>query len=546
MSCNHLEQLEPVEVFHYFAEIADIPRPSGSEQAISDYLVRFARQHNLEHYQDRLHNVIIIKEATSGYENVPPVILQGHMDMVCEKEPDCQIDMEKEGLKLRIDGDYLSAEGTTLGGDDGIAIAYALAILASSSLQHPRIEFVCTVSEETGMEGASGIDVSMLRGRRMINLDSEAEKEMMCGCAGGGRTIVTLPVCYETAAAEGQILMTVSVTGLTGGHSGTEINKGRANAVILLAETLHELMEQYGAENIRLTGFGGGNKDNAIPREASAGIAVSGTGAEQIQEACTKAAAKFREKYGKTDPGLAVTVSAAVSGNAGAVDVPGNAGAADCKKEQIRVFKAHTAEKLLKMILTLPNGVQAMSADIPDLVETSLNLGIAITEPAEHTNFENVDTDQADAGKADAGSADADRAGSGNAVTDSVVRLHYSLRSSVAESYEKLAQNVARTAESFGACTSRQGEYPAWEYRKDSELRALMMPVYEEVFGRKPEITVIHAGVECGLLADKLPGLDAVSIGPDMLDIHTTEERLSVSSAARMYRYVVRVLEQMK
>ncbi|MBR0397627.1 MAG: aminoacyl-histidine dipeptidase [Eubacterium sp.] len=493
MSNNHLEQLEPKEVFHYFAEIADIPRPSGNEKAISDYLVRFARQHHLEHYQDELNNVIIIKEATAGYETAPPVILQGHMDMVCEKEPDSPVDPECEGLDLFVEGDYLSARGTTLGGDDGIAVAYALAILASDTLKHPRIEFVCTVSEETGMEGASGIDVSMLRGRRMINLDSETENEMMCGCAGGGRVVADLPVQREKMTGDGYESLTVKVTGLTGGHSGTEINRGRANAVILLAETLAALNKKFSSQEFRVGSFAGGNKDNAIPREASAEILIAEVRKPFLEKELEEIEQAFCARYGNADPDIKLVLESRPADGV--------------------VFTAETAEKLLAMILEIPNGVQNMSSDIPDLVETSLNLGIAKT---------------------------AEEAG------NETMQLHYSLRSSVAESFEKLAQKVIRTAEAYGAVTGRSGEYPAWEFRKDSELRDVMMPVYEEMFGKKPEVTVLHAGVECGLLAEKLPGLDAVSIGPDILDIHTTEERLSVSSAERMYQYVLRVLELMK
>ena len=501
MSHNHLEHLEPKEVFHYFAEIADIPRPSGNEKAISDYLIRFARQHHLEHYQDRLNNVIIIKEATAGYEAAPPVILQGHMDMVCEKEPDSPVDPEREGLDLFVEGDYLSARGTTLGGDDGIAVAYALAILASDTLKHPRIEFVCTVSEETGMEGASGIDVSMLRGRRMINLDSETENEMMCGCAGGGRVVVNLPVQTEKLTGAGFRHMTVRVTGLTGGHSGTEINRGRANAVVLLAEVLTALYEVFAPEDIRILSFGGGNKDNAIPREAYAEFLLKDEIETGLQKELGKIEEKCREQYQNADPSLTVISEKKQE------ETPDHA------QSEYVVFSSSSTANMLAMILAIPNGVQAMSSDIPDLVETSLNLGIAKT--AEEAGNEKM-------------------------------QLHYSLRSSVAESFEKLAQKVIRTAEAYGAVTGRSGEYPAWEFRKDSELRDVMMPVYEEMFGKKPEVTVLHAGVECGLLAEKLPGLDAVSIGPDILDIHTTEERLSVSSAERMYRYVLRVLELMK
>lgn len=493
MSMNIIEQLNPKDVFHYFTEIAGIPRPSGNEKEISDYLVRFAKKHNLEHYQDQLYNVIMIKEAAPGYESAPPVILQGHMDMVCEKQPDSPVDPEREGLELCVEGEYLTARGTTLGGDDGIAIAYVLAILASDTLPHPRIEFVCTVSEETGMEGAAGLDVSPLRGKRLINLDSEEEGVMLCGCAGGGRVVVNLPAQQEKLSGNGYQAAIVKVTGLTGGHSGTEINKGRGNAVILLAETLAALNKKFSAEEFRIASFAGGNKDNAIPREASAEIVIMENLVPLLEKELAVIEEAFRETYGEADPELKI-----ITENVHAEE---------------KVFTAETAEKLLSMVLSIPNGVQAMSSDVPGLVETSLNLGIA--KKSEETG-------------------------------NNMVQLHYSLRSSVAESYEKLAQKVIAIAESYGAVTGRSGEYPAWEFRKDSELRDKMIPVYKEMFGREPVVNVLHAGVECGLLADKIPDLDAVSIGPDMLDIHTTEERMSIPSVERMYQYVLRVLEALK
>lgn len=498
MAEQYFEKLEPAEVFRYFAEIAEIPRPSGQEQAISDYLVRFAKKHNLEYYRDRLCNVIIIKEAASGCEMSPPVILQGHMDMVCEKEADCQIDMNRDGLDVYVDGDYLRARGTTLGGDDGIAIAYALAILASDSIRHPRIEFVCTVSEETGMEGASGLDVSMLRGKYLINIDSEAESEMLCGCAGGGSVSVELPVERELTDVierdqSGLSCVTVGISGLAGGHSGTEIDKGRANAVIVLAELLSGLNRRLAPDDWRLASFDGGSKDNAIPRDAAADL-ITGNPEKLIKEV-EAVSETIRAEHRAADPGLEIS---SVQKNV----------------EDGSVFTRAAAENMLEMILSIPNGVQAMSRDIPGLVETSLNLGIART-------VSETDADQ----------------------NSCIVQIHYSLRSSVAESYEKLAQKVSKIAESHGAETGRQGEYPAWEYRRDSDLRQVMLPVYREVFGREAGVTVIHAGVECGILADKIPGLDAVSIGPDILDIHTPQERMSISSARRMYQYLVRVLE---
>ncbi|MDD6193416.1 MAG: aminoacyl-histidine dipeptidase [Lachnospiraceae bacterium] len=475
-----LSQLEPKKVFEYFEDISNIPRPSYKEEKISNYLVQFAKDHGLEYYQDELFNVIMIKEATPGYEDVEPIILQGHMDMVCEKKPDCHKNMEEEGLDLAIDGDYIYAKGTTLGGDDGIAVAYALAILDDDTLEHPRLEFVCTVSEEVGMDGAFALDVSMLKGKKLLNLDSEEEGILLTSCAGGCSSKVTLPVARENASG---VKISISVAKLTGGHSGAEIDKWRANANTLMAGLLAEMDLRAG---VQLISMEGGKKDNAIPRDCEATVLVDADKAEAAMEAANKFALGVNREYEVSDPEMEIIIA-----NEGETE----ASAVSC---------ADTS-KVISLIQSLPNGIQRMSRDIEGLVETSLNLGILVLEENE-------------------------------------LILRYALRSSVGSAKEALMSKVENIAKASGATTEHNGQYPAWEFKKDSVLREDMIRIYEEMFGKKPVVEAIHAGLECGILAGKIPGLDAVSMGPEMHDIHTTEERLGISSTERMYRYVVEIL----
>lgn len=474
-----LGELEPKNVFRYFEEICGIPHPSYKEKKISDYLVAFAKEHHLEYEQDALYNVIMIKEATPGYEDVEPIILQGHMDMVCEKKPDCAKNMEEEGLDLAVDNDYVYAKGTTLGGDDGIAVAYALAILDDDTLQHPRLEFVCTVCEEVGMEGASGIDVSKLKGKKLLNIDSEEEGYMLASCAGGCSAKITLPVSFEKAQG---LIMELSVTGLTGGHSGTEIDKERGNANVVMSRILRDIGR---IADLRLVSFDGGKKDNAIPRECRVKILVSSQQAKKVRTQLKTLAGRIKDELSVSDPNLQIEITEEHEGEVSCL------GSAD-------------SQNVIGLLQSLPNGIMRMSRDIPGLVETSLNLGIV-------------------------------------SLGDTLV-LCYAVRSSVGSAKEDLLSRLSCVAESRGASVEFSGNYPAWEYRKDSTLREDMIRIYEKMFGVKPVIQAIHAGLECGIFAGKIEGLDCVSMGPDILDIHTSEERLSISSTKRMYEYLLEVL----
>lgn len=473
---------KPERVWKYFEDLCGIPHGSYNEKEISDYCVSFARERGLEVYQDEAWNVVIIKEASKGYENVRPLILQGHLDMVCEKKPDCNIDFKKDGLRLKVDGDYVYAEGTTLGGDDGIAVAYTLAILDDDSIPHPRLEVVFTTSEEVGMEGATALDVSMLKGHTVLNLDSEEEGILLTGCAGGCSAVVTLPVQRRKSRG---IIASLKVTGLQGGHSGVEIDKGRGNANMLLVRVLAGLRN---CADYELVSMSGGQKDNAIPRESQAELLFSASAVEQAQVYCSELDTVLKKEYEATDAGVAVVFEIL-----------------DEKEEE--VLSSESQQKALALVLALPNGIQSMSGDIEGLVETSLNLGIMEMVKEE-------------------------------------LKLHYAVRSSVGTAKDWLTDEIGFLTGTFGGSVKLQGVYPAWEYRRDSRLREDMVRIYEAMFGVTPKVEAIHAGLECGILASKIPDLDCVSTGPDILDVHTTEERISISSVERMWNYILEILKR--
>ena len=475
-----LEHLEPRGVFRFFEELCAIPHGSSNTKAVSDWLMDFARERGLEAYQDGLNNVIIIKEATSGYESAEPVILQGHMDMVCEKAPGCAKDMEKEGLDLAVDGDAVYAEGTTLGGDDGIAVAMALAILDADDIPHPRLEAVFTVDEEIGMLGATALDVSMLRGRRMLNLDSEEEGVFTVGCAGGNLTQCTLPLTRAPYAGKA---LTVTVGGLRGGHSGAEIDKGLGNANMLMGRLLYAASRKA---ELRLVEVNGGLKDNAIPRETVATLVT--TDPEAVLAVCRELDAQLKNEYRTTDPNVFVTAAESTA------SLP---------------MDDDTTRRVLCFLTCAPNGIQAMSADMPGLVQTSLNLGILKTEK------------------------------------DAVI-ASFCVRSSIDGQKQMLVERLTCMTEALGGTVEVFGDYSGWEYRPDSPLRELLVEVFTQQYGHAPSIEASHAGVECGIFSGKLPGLDCVSMGPDLTEIHTCREKLYISSVQRLWTMVLETLKRMK
>lgn len=477
-----LENCEPKRVFYYFEELCKIPHGSGNTKQISNYLVSFAKEHGLEYVQDEMNNVVIYKPATKGYEDAPAVILQGHMDMVCEKRPDVEHDFTKDPLNISVQDGYVTANGTTLGGDDGIAVAYGLALLESEDIAHPALEVLITVDEEIGLLGAEGIDCSVLKGKRLINLDSEAEGSLWISCAGGLSGISTIPV--QRVEAEGQ-KAAVKITGLMGGHSGAEIDKKRANANVLMGRFLYSLQKETAYEIISLAG---GQKDNAITREADAELLVEDINA--VKACAEKLQKGFREEYAGTDEKITVEIT--------------DLGAASAK-----VLHPTSREKVLFFLMEVPFGIQKMSGTIDGLVETSTNIGIVKLGEDEFLGSSSV-------------------------------------RSSVEAAGAALSDKIRYLTEFLGGEYTVQGAYPAWEYRKDSPLRDRMVEVYEEMYGEKPNVVAIHAGLECGLFYKKIEGLDCVSLGPNMKDIHTSEEMLDIASTERVWKYLVKVLEYLK
>ena len=477
-----LENCEPKRVFYYFEELCKIPHGSGNTKQISDYLVSFAKEHGLEYVQDEMNNVVIYKPATEGYEDAPAVILQGHMDMVCEKRPDVDHDLTKDPLNISVKDGYVTANGTTLGGDDGIAVAYGLALLESTELAHPALEVLITVDEEIGLLGAEGFDCSALKGKRLINLDSEAEGSLWISCAGGLSGISTIPV--QRVEAGGQ-KAAVKITGLMGGHSGAEIDKKRANANVLMGRFLYTLQKEAAYEIISLAG---GQKDNAITREADAELLVEDVNA--VKACAEKVQKGFREEYAGTDEGITIEIT-------------------DLGASSARVLHPTSREKVLFFLMEVPFGIQKMSGSIDGLVETSTNIGIVKLGEDEFLGSSSV-------------------------------------RSSVEAAGAALSDKICYLTEFLGGDYTVQGAYPAWEYRKDSPLRDQMVEVYEEMYGEKPNVVAIHAGLECGLFYKKIEGLDCVSLGPNMKDIHTSEEVLDIASTERVWKYLVKVLESLK
>ena len=478
MEAIKLAGLEPASVFYYFEQLCAIPHGSGNTKAISDYLVSFAKEQGLRYIQDELNNVIIFQEGTCGMENHDPVIIQGHMDMVCDKDPDCPINMDTDGLDLTHDDKYVFARGTTLGGDDGIAIAYALAVLADKSIPHPPLEVVITVDEETGMDGATGIDLSMLSGRTLLNIDSEEEGIFTVSCAGGAKSTISLPLPRHPVYGP---CVKLTVDGLQGGHSGVEIHKPLANANKIMGIALARVRELF---PICITSLQGGSKDNAIPRSCSVTFVALGMYIERINEVATQLQAELRANFDEPEAVVFGDDVDALGGNA---------------------LSTEDSDKVIQLLNEVPNGVQAWSQDIEGLVQTSLNLGILELKED--------------------------------------LRLTFALRSSVGAEKAAMATNLQAIAEKFGANYTQKGDYPAWEYKKDSRLRDTMIQVYQQMFGTDPKVVAIHAGLECGLLGEKLPGLDCVSIGPDMKDIHTSREKLDIASTERTWKFLLEVLK---
>ena len=472
------------QVLQYFREICAIPHGSGNMEAIGQYLLDFAAARGLFAARDEAGNVVIKKDAAPGYEKAETVILQGHCDMVCEKDADYDHDFLRDPLELFTEGDWLGAKGTTLGGDDGVAVAYMLAILSRDDIPHPKLECVFTVDEEIGLLGAAALDYSLLEGRRMLNLDSEEEGVLLAGCAGG----MSLEVCIPAVREDRELsFYQIHISGLLGGHSGNEIHKGRANAAHLAGRLLFDLSRE---RDICLECLAGGTKDNAIPRESEITIGLEEEAGAELAALIGELEATYRREYSGIETSLQISCEFA-------------------GREKRAVLDPKSFERALFYLRQLPDGVEKMSGEIPGLVETSCNLGIL--ELRRDSLF---------------------------AVT--------SVRSSLESAKRSLAERICYLAEFLGGEVSAEGIYPAWEYAENCPWRELAKRVYAETRGEEPRVEVIHAGLECGLFSENLPGLSCISIGPDMRDIHTSRERLSLSSTERVYGYVLNLLKEAK
>ena len=478
-----LENLKPQSVFKYFEEISAIPHGSYNTKAISDYVVKIAKEHNLKYVQDEVNNVIVYKDAAKGYENKPSVMLQGHMDMVCEKnfETDAKFDFKNDPLKLTLMDDYVYAKGTTLGGDDGIGVAYMLALLTDDSLIAPKLECVFTVDEEVGMDGAHAIDVSLLDSKMLINLDNEKEGEILVSCAGGKKAVLSVPI--RTVERKG-IKYKLVICGLIGGHSGTEIDKYRGNANLFMGRLLHFLGSRVYFDLIDING---GLQDNAIPRECNAEILVNEKDIDKLEGIISEFETIIKNEYRTVETNMMVYCE-------------------NCDEFSTKVLTPKTKERIIFLLMTLPDGVQRMSPDTDNLVQTSSNVGII---KLSKDKFEVI----------------------------------ISIRSSVTSEKEALSTKIKYLVETIGGTFSEEGDYPAWEYSVNSPLRDATVECYKRLYDEEPNVLGIHAGLETGIFYNKIKGLDIVSLGPDILDIHTPKERMNIFSVGRVYNLLKEILK---
>ena len=480
-----LQNLEPKAVFQYFEEISNIPRGSGNEKGISDYLLNFGKELGLESIQDEALNVIIKKPGTPGYENAPTVIIQGHMDMVCEKNNGVEHDFEKDPLKLRIVDDYIYATDTTLGADNGIAVAYAMAILASNDIPHPPIEVLLTTDEETGMSGAMAIKKENLQGKILINLDNEEEGYLLVSCAGGVRSTATLKVDEQEIGSKK--LIKINISGLKGGHSGMDIIKERGNSNKILGRVLKGLLREV---KFNLVSLNGGSKNNAIPREAEAIIAVNPNDENTAIEVINNWNNIIENELRAQDPGLKIEASI--------TDIK------TCKE-----FTDESTKKVVDLLYIYPNGINTKSTEIEGLVESSTNLGVLTTK-------------------------------------DGVVEFDSAIRSSIPSLKEEIVLRSKTIVELLGGKFETTSDYPGWEYDPNSKVRDICQKVHKDMYGKEAKIVAIHAGVECGLFNEKLGNLDMISFGPNLYDVHTPDEHMSISSVKNCYEYLLGLLKEIR
>lgn len=464
--------IEPKEIWKHFEEICKIPHCSKHEEKLGEYIINIAKEKGLEVQKDEIGNVVVRKKASPGYEHVPTVILQGHIDMVCEKNKDVEHDFEKDPIPVYQDGEYLKAKGTTLGADNGVGVAIALAIM-EKDIVSGNLEFLFTVDEETGLTGASHLKPDFIKGRMLLNLDSEEFGSIYIGCAGGGNSTIRLPLTFIPSNENGLQIM---VKGLRGGHSGTDIDKGRANAIKLLARIL------WNIDGYKLSSIEGGDKHNAIPREASAVILSSDE--EKVRKVAKDIEALLREEFSSTEPNLAIEIK---------------------NIEVRRLLSDESQQKVLHLLMALPHGVLAMSQDVKGLVETSTNLATVRTNDA--------------------------------------LEILMSSRSSVKSSLQFIMQVIRAIGEMAGAEVKEGDLYPGWKPNLNSRLLHIASETYKELFGKEPEKKAIHAGLETGIIGEKIGNMDMISIGPQIEYPHSPDERVRIPSVQKFYTYLLKILE---
>jgi len=483
---NPIEGLKPEGVWKHFAEVSRIPRGSKNEKQIAAHVMQKAKEYGLEAKQDKVMNVVVRKPASPGYENRQMICLQGHLDMVCEKNKDTVHDFEKDPIELVRNGNVMMANGTTLGADNGVAVATNLAIMEDKSLVHGPLELLFTIDEETGLTGAANLKSGFVQSKTLMNLDSEEEGELYVGCSGGKNTIGTWKAALENSPGK-TVAATIHVKGLKGGHSGLEIDKGRGNSIKILNRVLLALSE-YG---VRLASFEGGNKSNAIPREAEALVFVPAAKMKQAKRVVAAYQHTAKAELATVEPELVVELNVRK----------------DLKKG--KVIKKQQQAVLMKTIAGLPHGVIKMSADIPNLVETSTNVAVIRTEKGK-------------------------------------IVLVTSQRSSVASEIQEICQAVASVFYLGGAKVEQPDGYPGWKPNLDSPILKLAKSTYQSLFGKEPAIKAIHAGLECGIIGEKYPGMDMVSFGPTLQAVHSPDEKIFIDTVEKFWNFLHGILKNIQ
>jgi len=482
---RNFSELKCSSVFNNFKKISEIPRGSGNEKEISDYLVDFAKSLKLEVVQDKALNVIIKKPASIGYENAPTVIIQGHMDMVCEKNGDTVHDFKKDPIELIVKEDYLYANGTTLGADNGIAVAYAMSLLEDNTLQHPTLEILLTTDEESGMTGAMAVLKENIKGKILINIDNEDEGYLLVSCAGGIRTKSSIKFKKEELGSKS--LFSINIKGLKGGHSGCDINKWRGNSNKIIGRVLKDLLK---TTEFNLVSLNGGSKNNAIPREAKAIIAIDERVKGEFNNLIGKWNEIIRKELASQDSDVRITSQGVINNN-------------------YYVMGKNDTKSIINLLYLYPNGVNTMSTVIEGLTESSTNLGV-VTTLEEEVEFDSA------------------------------------VRSSITTLKDEIVERIKTITETFGGNFEANAGYPAWEYKEESEIREICKDVYKRLTGEEMKVCAIHAGVECGLFQERLGDIDMISFGPNMHDVHTPDEHLSISSTDNVWEYLLEVLKSIK